>query len=86
VSVLIGAVPASSVEKKRSVIVIAVDGGGGGGGDGNRLVCTTDLAEVCETLAPEVWITVKRARREADAALEEQYAVYDRLLIGNHPL
>lgn len=43
-------------------------------------------AEVCETLAPEVWITVKRARGEADAALEEQYAVYDRLMIGNHPL
>ena len=43
-------------------------------------------AEVCETLAPEVWITVKRARAEADAALEEQYAVYDRLMIGNHPL
>ena len=43
-------------------------------------------AEVCETLAPEVWITVKRARRGDDDALEEQYAVYDRLLIGNHRL
>ena len=43
-------------------------------------------AEVCETLTPEVWITVKRARREADGALEEQYAVYDRLLIGSHRL
>ena len=43
-------------------------------------------AEVCETLSPEVWITVKRARAEADAALEEQYTVYDRLMIGNHPL
>jgi hypothetical protein len=43
-------------------------------------------AEVCETLAPEVWITVKRERREADGALEEQYAVYDRLLIGSHRL
>ena len=41
-------------------------------------------AEVCETLQPEVWITVKRARRASDEALEEQYAVYDRLLIGNH--
>jgi hypothetical protein len=40
-------------------------------------------AEVCETLSPEVWITVKRERR-ADDALDEQYAVYDRLLIGTH--
>jgi len=40
--------------------------------------------EVCETLAPEVWITVKRSRREGDGALEERYAVYDRLLIGAH--
>jgi len=43
-------------------------------------------AELCETLAAEVWITVKRSRREADAALEEQYAVYDRLMIGAHRL
>lgn len=43
-------------------------------------------AEVCETLAPEVWITVKRARRADDEALEEQYAVYDRLMIGAHTL
>ena len=41
-------------------------------------------AEVCETLAPEVWITVKRTRRAEDGALEEQYAVYDRLQIGAH--
>jgi len=41
-------------------------------------------AEVCETLEPEVWITVKRSRRD-DGALEEQYSVYDRLLIGAHP-
>ena len=39
--------------------------------------------EICETLAPEVWITVKRVRRE-DGNLDEQYAVYDRLLIGSH--
>jgi len=42
-------------------------------------------AEVCETLSPEVWITVKRERR-ADDALDEQYAVYDRLMIGTHSL
>lgn len=41
-------------------------------------------AEICETLAPEVWITVKRQRRAGDGALEEQYAVYDRLMIGAH--
>jgi hypothetical protein len=43
-------------------------------------------AEVCETLSPEVWITVKRTPREDGEALEEQYAVYDRLLIGAHKL
>ncbi|HSJ95700.1 MAG TPA: DUF6505 family protein [Myxococcota bacterium] len=42
--------------------------------------------EVCETLAPEVWITVRRERRAGDGALEEQYAVYDRLMIGAHTL
>ena len=41
-------------------------------------------AEVCETLAPEVWITVKRTRGPG-GDLEEEYAVYDRLLIGTHP-
>lgn len=40
--------------------------------------------EVCETLAPEVWITVKRARQPGGEALDEQYAVYDRLMIGTH--
>jgi len=43
-------------------------------------------AEVCETLAPEVWITVKRERRAQDGALDEQYSVYDRLMIGTHTL
>ncbi len=41
-------------------------------------------ADVCETLAPELWITVRRSRRADGAALEEQYAVYDRLMIGAH--
>ncbi len=43
-------------------------------------------SEVCETLAPEVWITVKRSRSADGAALEEQYQVYDRLMIGAHTL
>ncbi len=43
-------------------------------------------ADVCETLAPELWITVKRERRGGDGALEERYAVYDRLMIGAHTL
>lgn len=43
-------------------------------------------AEVCETLAPEVWITVKRAPSAAGGAIDEQYSVYDRLLIGAHKL
>src|SRR5207253_9659418 len=42
--------------------------------------------EVCETLAPELWITVKRRRREGEPALDEEYAVYDRLMIGAHNL
>lgn len=43
-------------------------------------------AEVCETLAPEVWITVKRSPSVDGGAVEEQYSVYDRLLIGAHTL
>lgn len=43
-------------------------------------------SEVCETLAPELWITVRRERREGEGRLDEQYAVYDRLLIGAHGL
>ena len=42
-------------------------------------------AEVCETLSPQVWITVRRARA-GDGALEEQYSVYDRLMVGAHAL
>jgi hypothetical protein len=43
-------------------------------------------AGVCETLAPELWITVKRRRGAQGGALEEEYAVYDRLMIGAHAL
>ena len=43
-------------------------------------------AEVCDTLAPEVWITVKRTPSVDGSALEEQYSVYDRLMIGAHAL
>jgi hypothetical protein len=42
--------------------------------------------EVCETLAPDVWITVKREPSADGSALAEQYAVYDRLMIGAHDL
>lgn len=42
-------------------------------------------ADVCETLTPELWITVKR-QRGAGGEIEEQYAVYDRLMIGAHKL
>jgi hypothetical protein len=41
-------------------------------------------AEVCETLSPEVWITVKRTPNADGTAVEEQYSVYDRLMIGAH--
>lgn len=40
--------------------------------------------DVCETLAPEVWITVKRTPGAGGDAVEEQYSVYDRLQIGAH--
>jgi len=43
-------------------------------------------ADVCETLAPELWITVRRTPREDGTGLDEQYAVYDRLMIGSHKL
>jgi hypothetical protein len=43
-------------------------------------------ADVCETLAPEIWITVKRTPSADGQALEEQYSVYDRLMIGAHAL
>jgi hypothetical protein len=43
-------------------------------------------AEVCETLAPDVWITVKRTPGAGGGALEEEYAVYERLQIGAHKL
>jgi hypothetical protein len=43
-------------------------------------------SEVCETLAPALWITVRRERRADGSGLDEQYAVYDRLLIGAHGL
>jgi hypothetical protein len=42
--------------------------------------------EVCETLAPEVWITVKRTPKEDGDSVDEQYCVYDRLMIGSHKL
>ena len=40
--------------------------------------------EVCETLDPDVWITVKRSRRPGGEAIDEEYSVYDRLLVGSH--
>jgi hypothetical protein len=43
-------------------------------------------ADVCETLAPEIWITVKREPSADGHAIEEQYSVYDRLMIGAHAL
>ena len=43
-------------------------------------------ADVCETLSPEVWITVKRTPKDGGGALDEQYAVYDRLQVGAHRL
>ena len=41
-------------------------------------------AEVCETLEPGVWITVKRERQPGGESIAEQYSVYDRLLVGSH--
>jgi hypothetical protein len=42
--------------------------------------------EVCEGLAAQVWITVKRTPQAREGAIDEQYAVYDRLLVGAHRL
>jgi hypothetical protein len=57
--------------------------------DAARAVADEEIrhtSEVCETLSPEVWITVKRKRAEGGAELEERYSVYDRLMIGAHHL
>jgi len=43
-------------------------------------------AEVCETLEADAWITVKRERHEGSDEVEEQYSVYDRLMVGAHRL
>ena len=43
-------------------------------------------ADVCETLSPELWITVKRTPQQGGEAVDEQYAVYDRLMVGAHKL
>lgn len=43
-------------------------------------------AEVCETLAPGSWITVKREPRAGGSEVQEEYRVYDRLLVGAHRL
>ena len=43
-------------------------------------------SEVCETLAAESWITVRREPRAGGHEVEEQYSVYDRLLLGAHRL
>ena len=43
-------------------------------------------AEVCETLLPGSWITVKREPRAGGREVEEQYSVYDRLMVGAHSL
>ena len=40
--------------------------------------------DVCESLAAGLWITVKRMPNADGTAVEEQYAVYDRLMIGAH--
>ena len=43
------------------------DGGGGSGGDGgDRLVCATELAEVCDTLADDYDVTVEDAFTTAE--------------------
>jgi hypothetical protein len=41
-------------------------------------------AEVCESLTPELWITVRRSARADGTALDEEYAAYDRLMVGAH--
>jgi len=43
-------------------------------------------SEVCETLAPGLWITVGREQRAGGDGFDERYSVYDRLQIGAHRL
>jgi len=66
-----------------------VKGWGAPSWEAARKVAAEELrhtAEVCETLSPEVWITVKRQRTADGTAVEERYSVYDRLMIGAHAL
>jgi len=66
-----------------------VKGWGAPSWEAARKVAAEELrhtAEVCETLSPEVWITVRRHRTADGTAVEEQYSVYDRLMIGAHAL
>jgi len=43
--------------------------------------CTADL---CEGFATGVWITVQRTA--GDGGVKEQYSIFKRLMIGEHPL
>ncbi len=43
-------------------------------------------AEVCESLTPDVWITVRREPGAQPGVFDEQYSVYPRLMVGAHPL
>jgi hypothetical protein len=66
-----------------------VKGWGAPSWEAARAIAAEELrhtVEVCESLSPEVWITVKREPNVDGSALEEQYSVYDRLLIGAHAL
>jgi len=44
----------------------------------------TYTADLCEGFATGVWITVKRTA--GDGGVKEQYSIFKRLMIGEHPL
>jgi len=83
-------VPDSAIEEQVEALAwFLLKGWGAPTWEAARAVAEEEIrhtAGVCETLSPEVWITVKREPRGDGAAIEEQYSVYDRLLIGAHRL
>lgn len=83
-------VPETAIEEQVDALAwFLLKGWGAPSWEAARAVAEEEIrhtAEVCEALAPELWITVKREPRADGSAIDEQYSVYDRLLIGAHRL
>lgn len=66
-----------------------IDAWGAPDGEAARRAAEDEIAytaELCETFAPGVWLTVKRTPTANGEGIDEHYRPYDRLLIGAHKL